>query len=137
MATLCCSPLETPTAAGNPNPDQRVRVRARGEGYPNPNPSALALIVRWQVARHYGIPAASWLDLMTQAGGFQGPAKSALLFDRRTHPSAAGHALAATLLQRRASTFASTTRLVSHKQLLQLVSGTNVLEQARVLSTCL
>jgi hypothetical protein len=71
---------------------------------------------------------------MTQAGGFQGPAKSALLFDRRTHPSAAGHALAATLLQRRASTFASTTRLVSHKQ---LVSGTNVLEQARVLSTCL
>jgi hypothetical protein len=100
VATLCCSPLETPTAAGNPNPDQRVRVRARGEGYPNPNPSALALIVRWQVARHYGIPAASWLDLMTQAGGFQGPAKSALLFDRRTHPSAAGHALAATLLQR-------------------------------------
>ena len=52
------------------------------------------------MARHYGIPAASWLDFMNTAGGFRDEARTALLFDRRTHPNSAGHALAATLLQR-------------------------------------
>jgi hypothetical protein len=52
------------------------------------------------VARHYGIPAASWLDFMHRVGGFRDEARTALLFDRRTHPNSAGHALAATLLQR-------------------------------------
>lgn len=61
----------------------------------NPSPG-----VRGQVARHYGIPAASWLDFMHQVGGFRDEARTALLFDRRTHPNSAGHALAATLLQR-------------------------------------
>jgi hypothetical protein len=52
------------------------------------------------VAQHYAIPAVSFLDWLRKSGGLDAPQQRALLLaDGLTHPTAAGHRLAAALLQ--------------------------------------
>lgn len=53
------------------------------------------------MAEHYSIPAVSFLDWLRRSGGLRKPEeRSRLLADDLTHPSAAGHRLAAALLGR-------------------------------------